>query len=84
MKTIALLMKTIALLMKAIALLMKTIALLMKTIALLMKNIILIKKHSIFLVGWTSCPPLAEGGRDAHPTRLNNLFLGNLLYSHNF
>ncbi|WP_290879193.1 hypothetical protein, partial [Fischerella sp.] len=38
-----------------------------------------IKKHTIFLVGWTSCPPITKGGRDAHSTRRDNLFLGNPL-----
>ncbi|MEH1943970.1 MAG: hypothetical protein V7L01_27640 [Nostoc sp.] len=28
-------------------------------------------------MGWTSCPPKAWGGRDAHPTRLDNLFVGS-------
>ncbi len=26
------------------------------------------------LVGWTSCPPLTTGGRDAHPTRSMSIF----------
>ncbi|BAY74761.1 hypothetical protein NIES25_11750 [Nostoc linckia NIES-25] len=38
-----------------------------------------IKKYTTFLVGWTSCPPLSPGGRDAHPTRVDNLFLGSPL-----
>ncbi|MEH1932578.1 MAG: hypothetical protein V7L14_02370 [Nostoc sp.] len=28
-----------------------------------------------------SHPPIAKGGQDAHPTRLDNLFVGNPLVS---
>ncbi|MBN3871801.1 hypothetical protein [Nostoc sp. JL33] len=30
-------------------------------------------------MGWTSCPPLAQGGQDVYPTKLDNLFVGNPL-----
>jgi hypothetical protein len=39
------------------------------------------KNIQLFIVGWASYPPSPEGGRDAHPTRLNNLFVGNLLFT---
>jgi hypothetical protein len=34
-----------------------------------------IKNIQLFIVGWASCPPYKLGGQDAHPTRLDNLFL---------
>ncbi|WP_335015374.1 hypothetical protein [Nostoc sp.] len=30
-------------------------------------------------MGWASRPPIVKGGQDAHPTRLDNLFLGSPL-----
>jgi hypothetical protein len=35
------------------------------------------KKYPTSLVGWASHPPIAKGGQDVHPTRLDNLFFGN-------
>ncbi len=40
-----------------------------------MKN----KKYPILIVGWTYRPPIGNSGQDIHPTKLDNLFLGNLL-----
>ncbi len=37
------------------------------------------RRRQPFIVGWASCPPMIRGGRDAHPTRLDNLFLGSPL-----
>ncbi|WP_292753266.1 hypothetical protein [Nostoc sp. NMS4] len=30
-------------------------------------------------MGWASRPPVDKGGQDAHPTRLDNLFVGSSL-----
>ncbi|MEH2324225.1 MAG: hypothetical protein V7K32_11735 [Nostoc sp.] len=38
-----------------------------------------LKNTQLLRVGWASCPPIAKGGQDAHPTRLKNLFIGSPL-----